>query len=210
MLERWKAVFRRQFIQGNREQGILDTLYQILASPSEGLRGIIKWRPWGWAILTAVFISLVVALTTLPNPSDFTRVIFSLEKGSVSFIPALILWASILLVALLASAGILHLIALLLRGRGSYLGILCGLSFAAFPAVLLAPLALLRALLGSPGTILYFTGALLLFFWIMVLQIIAIRHNYGFPMGRAIATYFIPSATVLITLISVAAVNIAL
>jgi len=190
------------------EQGILDTLYQVLASPSAGLRGITKWRPWGWAILTAVFASLVVALTTFPNPSDFTRVVFGWEKGSVSFVPALILWVSIFLVALLASAGIFHLIALLLRGRGSYLGMLCGLSFAAFPVVLFAPLALLRALLGFPGAILYSIGGLLLLLWILVLQVIAIRQNYGFSIGRAIATYFIPGAAVLITLISIAAINI--
>ena len=190
------------------EQGILDTLYQVLASPSAGFRGITRRRPLRWAMLTAVFISLVFALTTFPNPSDFTRVVFGWEKGSVSFVPALILWASILLVALLASAGIFHLIALLLRGRGSYLGMLCGLSFAAFPVVLFAPLAVLRALLGFPGAILYFVGGLVLLLWILVLQIIAVRQNYGFSTRRAIAAYCIPGAAVLITLVSIAAINI--
>jgi hypothetical protein len=161
-------------------------------------------------MLTAVFISLVFALTIIAYPTDFTRVVFQLKKGSVSFVPSLILWMSVFLIALLVSAGVFHLIALLLRGRGSYLGMACGLSFAFFPLVLFAPLGLLRALLGFSGIILYDIGTVAIFFWVLILIIIAIRQNYGFTIGRAIATYFIPGAVVFITLIVAAAITLVL
>ena len=207
MLKWWQAIFRNWFTIENLDQGILDTLYQVLASPSQGLGGITKWRPLGWAILTAVFIALVFALSTFPNPSDFTRVVFSLEKGSVSFVTALILWVIIFLAGLIASAGVFHGVARLLRGRGSYLGMLCGLSFATFPVVFFAPLGLLSFFLGLSGTFLYLIGGILLLLWILVLQIIAVRQNYSFSTGRAITAYFIPGGAVLITLVSIAAVH---
>lgn len=180
------------------ETGILDILYQVLMSPSKAFGEVSNRKPIGWAVLTAIFIAVVLSLTFLPNPSELIEVILSLEKGSLN--PALIIfvWVIIFLVALFIEGGIFHFIAVLLRGQGSYLGIVCGLCFACFPFVFFAPLTLLRALLGTGGIILYPIGSLILFLWILALCIIAIRQNYHFSLERAVTTYFIPGILLVI------------
>lgn len=192
------------------EKGILDILYQVLASPSKALGEVSNRKPLGWAVITAVFIAVVLSLTFLPKPSELVEVIFDMEKGSINLALAVFFWVIIFLVALFIEGGIFHLIAALLRGRGSYLGMVCGLCFACFPFVFFAPLTLLRALLGASGIILYPIGSLVFFLWILVLGIIAIRQNYQFSLWRAITTYFIPGILLIIVPILVVTVLIAL
>jgi hypothetical protein len=192
------------------EKGVLDILYQVLTSPSKALGEVSKSKPLGWAVINAIFIAVVLSLTFIPNPSDLLEVIFDMKKGSINLALAVFFWVIIFLVALFIEGGIFHLIAVLLRGRGSYLGMVCGLCFACFPFVFFAPLTLLRALLGASGIILYPIGSLVFFLWILVLGIIAIRQNYHFSLGRAITTYFIPGILLIIVPLLVVTVLIAL
>ena len=189
---------------------ILDILYEVLASPSHGFRRVTQSRPLAGAIGVAVLASLVIALSLLPNPPQLIEVIFSLERGRVSIVPAIFSVISGFLVGLLLAGGIFHGMAKLLQGQGSYLGIFCGLCFAFFPAVIFAPLKLLEALFGFPGQILFLVGALALFVWIVVLEILAIRHNYNFSSRRAIATLFIPIIVLGIIPVLTAAISMAL
>jgi len=179
-------------LDGNMAKDVLDILYQLLASPSMAFTKMNKGRPLGGALLMAVFIAVVMALTMLPNPSQLLEVIFSMERGSLNPTLVLFIWVILFLVIIFVEGGIFHLVALLLRGRGSYLGMICGLCFAHFPFVFFAPLTLLRALLGSTGNILYPFVSLIFFFWILILEIIAIRQNYYLSTGRAVAAFFIP------------------
>jgi hypothetical protein len=183
---------------------LLDTLYQILFSPSEGLRKVTGDSSILWSAITSVFISMVFALIIIASPNDFTRVIFQFEKEILSFVPAVILWMVIFLLVILLSSGVYHLVARLCRGRGSYVGMACGLSFAVFPLIFFAPLTLLRALLGFIGACIYNFLAIAVFFWILVLIIIAIRHNYKFKVGKvgkANVVYLIPAATVVVAIL---------
>ena len=178
---------------------LLDILYQVLASPSKAFWVVRERRPLGWAILTAIFISVVFALILLPNPPQLAEVILGLERGRLNLAPLMLIWVIIFLVALLIQAGFFHVVATLFRGRGSYLGMLCGLCFACFPLVFFAPLALLRALLDSlSGHFLYYIVSPIFFLWILLLDITAIRQNYHFSLGRAVATYFIPAFVVVV------------
>ena len=193
----------------------METLYQLLVSPTEGIAKVLKWRPLGWAMLFLVCVAVVHALTFLPYPPELVQAILHLERGSASFVPVMFVWILIFVASLWVAAGIFHLVASLLRGRGSYLGILCGLSFATFPLVFFAPLALLRALLarvemGAPGLILFQIGLLAILLWILILWIIAIRQNYGFSMGKAIATCFIPGMALVVIPMLVAAITVGL
>jgi hypothetical protein len=180
------------------EKGILDTLYQLLATPSKVLEEISKEKPLGLAMITAVFIAIMLSFTIVPNPSELVEVIFHMEKGSFNLAPAIFFCVIIFLAALFIEGGIFHFIAVLIGGRGNYLGIICGLCFACFPLVFFAPLMLLRALLGANGIILYHIGSLLLILWVLVLGIIAIRQNYRFSLKKAIATYFVPGIVLII------------
>jgi hypothetical protein len=179
-------------------KGILDILYQVLASPSNVLGEISKRKPLGWAMITAVFIAMALSFTIIPNPPELVEVIFDMEKGTFSPALAIFFCIIIFLVALFIVGGIFHLVAILLGGQGNILGMVCGLCFACFPFVFFAPLILLRALLGASGIILYHIGSLLLLLWVLVLAIIAIRQNYCFSIGKAITTFFIPGILLII------------
>ena len=190
--------------------GVLDVLYQVLASPPTAFRVVSEKRPLGWAILTAIFSSVVFAYVILPNPHQLAETIFGLGKDTLNIAPLVLVWLSLFPLALLIQAGLLHAVAVLLRGRGSYLSIFCGVCFASFPVVFFAPLALFRAVLESgAGQLLYNLASLVLLLWILVLDVMAVRQNYHFPLRRAVATCLIPFFLVfvappLIVLISVA------
>lgn len=171
---------------------LIDLLYQVLLSPTVAFRLVSQKKPLGWAIGAALLPSAVVALVLLPNPPRLSEVIFGLEKGSLNAAPWWFLWLSVFLVALVIEAGFVHVVASLFRGKGSYLGMLCGLCFASFPLVLFAPLALLRALLASPTSyLLYYVGSAILYPWILILDTIAIRHNYQTSVKKAVAICFV-------------------
>jgi hypothetical protein len=178
---------------------LLDLLYQVLASPSKAFEVVSERRPLGWAILIAIFSSVVSALILLPNPPELAEVILNLKKGTLNLVSVTPIWVIIFLVALLIQAGFFHGVALLLRGRGSYLGMFCGVCFACFLLVFSAPLALMRALLDSLiGHILYYVFSLFFFLWILVLYVIAIRQNYHLSLGKAVATCFVPAFVVIV------------
>jgi hypothetical protein len=181
-----------------------------MASPSAAFRLVRERRPLGWALLTAIFSAVVSALILLPNLPDLVDVIFSLEEGNLNIALAVFIWVILFLIALLIQAGFFHLVALLLRGRGSYRGMFCGVCFACFPLVFSAPLALLRALLDSgSGQLLYFVLSLIFFLWILVLFVIAIRQNYDFPIKKAVVTCFTPALVVIIIPLLVLVISMA-
>lgn len=188
---------------------LLDILYKVLVSPSRAFEEMGNKRPLGWALLTAVFIAIVIALNFIPNPNQLLEVIFTLERGSLSLTLIVFIWVIIFLAALFIGGGIFHFIAGLFRGQGSYLGMVCGLCFACFPLVFFAPLTFLRALLGSVGNILYPFGSLIFFLWVLVLEISAIRQNYCFSTSRAIATYFIPVILLIIVPLLIVIISMA-
>jgi len=186
-------------MKSQRRSLLLDLLYQVMASPSKAFWEVSQRRPLGWAVLTAIFSSVVSALILLPNPPELVEVIFDLEKGRLGLVPVITIWVIIFLVALLVQAGFFHMVALLLRGKGGYLGMFCGVCFACFPLVFSAPLALMRALLDSrSGSLLYYVLSLFFFLWILVLYVIAIRQNYHLSPGRAATACFAPAFVVIV------------
>jgi len=170
----------------------LDIIYEILVSPSKALRKVIEERPFGRALLTAVFIAVVLSLSFLLNPHQFIEVIFDLKRGSFNNALAVLLWVLVFLTALFIEGGIFHLMALLFRGRGNYLRLVCALSFACVPFIFFAPLTFIRSLLGAGGPVLYASIYPFLFFWVFILAVNTIRLNYNFSPIKAAAIYFIP------------------
>lgn len=174
------------------EKGLLDILYELLRSPSKALGEVSERKPLGWAMLTAVFVAVVFALSSMPNPPELIEVLFDREKGSFNPVLALLIWVVLFLIALFIEGGIYHLIAVLSRSRGSYLGMVCGICFACFPFVFFAPLAFMRALLGASGTIFYPIASPFFLLWVFVLAVTAIRRNYHYSLRRAVVVYFAP------------------
>ena len=173
--------------------GVLDILYQVLASPSYAFQAVSEKRPLGWGIAIAVFSSVVFAFVLLPYPPRLVEAIFDLDRGTLDYPPLVLVWLSVFPLILLIQAGLLHLIALAIRGKGSYLTMFCELCFASFPLVFFAPLALLRAIIDSPsGQVIYYIGSSALFAWIIWLYVIAVRQNYRFRLGKALTACLVP------------------
>jgi hypothetical protein len=124
---------------------------------------------------------------------------FDLPNGTLGIWATLPIWVGIFLAILSAQAAFVHLMAVILRGKGSYLGILCGLCFAYLPGLLTAPLVMLRAVLSSEGANAFYQVAFpLLCLWVFMLGIAAVQRNYGMTPVKAV---FVCSFTLVVLVI---------
>ena len=105
----------------------LDLLYQVLLHPSSAFRSASGKRTLVSALVTAVFTSAVFAFVLLPEPPRLVEAIFGLERGTLGATPLWLIWLSLFPVGLAIYAGLLHLTARVLRGKGSYVGMFCKL-----------------------------------------------------------------------------------
>ncbi len=176
------------------KEGVLAALSGVIVHPVQTLRAITKEKPWVWGIVvylvsswvsfTASFLTGWRSLPEVSMPSGLNLSAFLV--GVVLSVPIFSL------VGLLVFSGIYHLIARLLKGEGSFVGLLSGLGFASFPTILTTPFALLGVAGGIFGSFIYNLAVFAVSIWVLVLNIIAIRENYAFSTGRAVLTFFIP------------------
>jgi hypothetical protein len=165
----------------------LDTLSGVLLSPFGTFERIRDRRPIALALSTATSVAIVSGLVLVPNPPQLAEVMLDLPNGTLTIWAALPVWVVIFLAILSAQAAFVHLMAVILRGKGSYLGILCGLCFAYLPGLLTAPLAMLRAVLSSEGANSFYQVAFpLLCLWVFMLGIAAVQRNYGMNTVKAV------------------------
>jgi len=166
----------------------LDTLSGVLVSPHRAFEEIRDKTPIALALSTAISVAIVSGLVLVPNPPELAEVMFDLSKGTLSLWLMLPIWVVVFMAILSTQAAFVHLIAVILRGKGSYLGILCGLCFAYFPGLLAAPLTMLRAVLSSEGANAFYQVAFaLLCLWIFFLGVVAIQRNYRMTPLKAAA-----------------------
>jgi hypothetical protein len=165
----------------------LDIVSGVLLSPTRAFEKIRDKRPITLALIIAISMALVSGLAILPNPPQLAEVMLSLRKGTLSLSATLPIWILFFLAILSLQAVSVHVIALILKGKGSCLGMFCGLCLAYLPGLLIAPLSALRALLASlTGNTFYQVGFGLLCIWIFLLGLTAVRHNYRMTLPRAI------------------------
>jgi hypothetical protein len=90
----------------------------------------------------------------------------------------------------LVFAGICHIVAKLLGGKGTFTEMLVLMGFASLPNIFQAPIGLIAMLSGG------LTGAIVLgsflAIWVLILDVLAIREAQKFSTGRAIATFVLP------------------
>jgi len=164
----------------------LDTLSGVLLSPSDTFEQITSNRPVGLALLTAVSVAIVTGLVLVPNPPQLAEVIFDQPKGTLGLWATLPVWVALFMAVLCSQAAFVHLVAVTLKRQGSYLGILCGLCFAYLPALLAAPLVMLRAVFSSASANAFYQVAFpLLCLWVFILGIAAVQRTYGMSRVKA-------------------------
>ena len=165
----------------------IDTLSGVLLSPFDTFEQITSNRPIGLALVTALSVAIVAGLVLVPNPPELAEVIFDQPKGTLSLWAMLPVWVALFIAILCSQAAFVHVTALILRGKGTFLGILCGICFAYLPGLLAAPLVMLRAVFSSSGANAFYQVAFpLLCLWVFILGVAAVQCAYRMTRIRAV------------------------
>jgi hypothetical protein len=165
----------------------LDTLSGVLLSPFDTFEQITSERPVGLALLTALSVAIVTGLVLVPNPPQLAEVIFDRPKGTLSLWATLPVWVALFMAILCSQAVFVHLVATILKNKGSYSGILCGICFAYLPGLLTAPLVMLRAVFSSASANAFYQIVFpLLCLWVFILGIAAVQRAYGMSRAKAV------------------------
>lgn len=177
-------------------EGLLETVVSVLTRPVPTLRRLTARPRVGWAVVVTVAIALLTWVaaaaqfrTGPPGAGGLPPELAQLRGAFV--VAAVVGGPFISLIGLAVWAAILHGVSLLLRGEGSYPGLFTGLAFANVPSTLTV-IGQLLALAGVAGALLGRLVNLALAAWVLVLGVIAVRENYGFSTGKAIAAWLIP------------------
>ncbi len=166
----------------------------IFTSPRSTLETIVARRPLAAAIIVFTLISLVsstAGLATLPPDTPLgAGILFpSMFIGSLLF--GTLAW--------FLQTGIYHLFAEFLGGSGRAFTLFTTLPFTALPGIILGPLGLLISTLSHP--LLGAPLSLILFIWILLLQIRALKIIYNFSSLRAAAAILLPLAALMAAVI---------
>ncbi len=154
----------------------------------------------GSVLTQSVFISLFAEFSGF-EPAGIEEMVFSPTVSiTLSVIGGFISWVVI--------AGILHVVAKVLGGKGAFTEMLVLMGFATLPSIFQAPIGLITILSGG------LTGAFvaiglggILSIWVLILDVLAIKEAHKISTGRAIATLVLPFA-VLIVLVFILVISI--
>jgi hypothetical protein len=179
------------------KQPITELLYGVIVKPVETLRYVAEHKPIWAAILIYIAVAWIGAIASIPGSLNSFEQIPTMGALPPLFNPRSILIFTVAgapvfsLITLFITAGILHLVALLLKGEGDYPGLVSTVGFASFPMIIATPFGLLDFVTGF-GTSIYSLISLPFTLWTVVLTVIGIRENYRFSTARAIWTFVIP------------------
>jgi len=122
----------------------------------------------------------------------FEEMVFSPSASmTMSVVFGFILWVVI--------AGILHVVAKILGGKGAFTEMLVLMGFAMLPNIFLAPISLIAIFSGGlTGAFIAIGLGGILAIWILILDVLAIREAHKFSTGRAIATLVIPFVVLMV------------
>ncbi len=185
-------------VPGEQEKkGLFDLLYGVITKPSETFRYLIETKPVLLAFLVYVAIAWIGAIAGVSGSITTARSL-NHASGSTALNPSLIATFTVIITPVLAAislaiiAGIYHIIARILKGEGDYPSLISALGFASFPRLFAAPFGLLTLFAGTAGSVIAGLASLGFGIWFLVLDVLAVRENYKFSLGRAISTVLIP------------------
>ena len=178
--------------RGTGGMGFVSACVGVVVNPGPTMRGIVRRRPVGWALLVIVLVyaaqgiaAQAVVLAGSFDAADFGDMEWLL--AAVQVLPFIV--TPVIAVTVLAFfAAVFWVMSLILGGRGPYCGLFTGLAFASVPSVFSLPANLLVSQFWLlPGIV-----GLGIFAWTVALTVFAVQENNGFSTGRAIAAVFIP------------------
>ncbi|RLG30995.1 hypothetical protein DRN97_09900 [Methanosarcinales archaeon] len=106
-------------------------------------------------------------------------------------------------------AGILHLVAKVLGGKGAFTEMLVLMGFATLPNIFQAPIGLIAILSGGlAGAFIALCLGSVLGIWVLILDVLAIREAHKFSTGRAIATLVLPFVVLIVLVFIILVISI--
>ncbi|MCL5257614.1 MAG: hypothetical protein M1319_07450, partial [Chloroflexi bacterium] len=94
------------------------------------------------------------------------------------------------------------------NSKGSFVGLLAALGFAQSPGLISIAAVSVFQLLGDPGICLGVIASLALAFWVMLLQVTAIREGLALTAGRAVATWLLSLVALFVLVVFVSFVYV--
>lgn len=163
--------------------GVFDWLYGVLAEPSEALRAVAARKPVGWALAVIVGTATLLAAAGVSqtNFAAVTGATFD-ELARIELTVAVILSVA----GCFVIVGLLHLVARLFGGRGSFPGLLSAMGFAQFPSLLWLPFMALARVDGPVAAGLSTVGFIGIAIWVAALCVVSLRETHGLSTGAAV------------------------
>lgn len=166
-----------------------EVIYGILFQPSSTLQYLSREKPLKLGLMVYVTIALFnVLISQGIEAFQFKDGLANLPPNFIWLASGIGVIASIIMLFLMA--GFLSLISEIIFGQANAKGLLVCLSFAYLPSVLGAPLQYAALLIGMKvaATAL----PLLTLFWVLVLQVIALREALNLRNSQAVLLFIFP------------------
>lgn len=164
-----------------------EALYDVLFQPSTAMRSIAGGKKIGQALVVVLLSSLL----------PLWAVYFGLKTvgmhQAISVIMALQVLGS--LAMWVVGSAVWHLIAELLGGKGTSVGLFTALGFAHLPRIFIVPLWVFAALMpvGIRPLVMTVTG-LAIAFWVLYLDVTALRGAHDISGTKAVLVMLVPAA----------------
>ena len=182
---------------------LLENIFGTLFSPASTFRRMLEERTSVTIAAIVVLIACICSgagsiltqsafMSMFAEFPGFEEMVLSPSASmTISVVVGFILWVVI--------AGILHVVAKVLGGKGAFTEMLVLMGFAMLPNIFQAPIGLIAIFSGG------LTGALIaiglggiLAIWVLILYVLAIREAHKFSTGRAIATLVLPFVVLMV------------
>lgn len=191
---------------------LLENIFGTLFSPASTFRRMLEERT---TVTIAAIIVLIAGICSGAGSILMQNAVMSLfaefpgfEVVPLSPAASIILSVVIGFIGWVVIAGVLHVVAKILGGKGVFTEMLVLMGFAALPNVFQAPIGLVVILYGGlTGAFIALGLSGILTIWILILDVLAIREAHKFSTGRAIATLVLPFV-VLIVLVFILMIGI--
>ncbi|MGB2842171.1 MAG: Yip1 family protein [Halobacteriota archaeon] len=191
---------------------LLENIFGTLFSPASTFRRMLEERT---TVTIAAIIVLIAGICSGAGSILMQNAVMSLfaefpgfEVVPLSPAASIILSVVIGFIGWVVIAGVLHVVAKILGGKGVFTEMLVLMGFAALPNVFQAPIGLVVILYGGlAGAFISLGLSGILAIWILILNVLAIREAHKFSTGRAIATLVLPFV-VLIVLVFILMIGI--
>lgn len=182
---------------------LLENIFGTLFRPASTFRRMLEERT---TVTIAAIIVLIAGICSGAGSILMQNAVMSLfaefpgfEVVLLSPAASIILSVVIGFIGWVVTAGILHVVAKILGGKGVFTEMLVLMGFAALPNVFQAPIGLVVVLYGGlTGAFIALGLSGILAIWILILNVLAIREAHKFSTGRAIATLVLPFVVLIV------------